>query len=162
MDEPATTDELVDVWQRANAARGQPATPERVARVRAKLMDAAACVVWLREAGDVVSMALAEPWCEDDGAGVQRPGWGHVSMVFVRPELWGRGVGGRTMAELHRQAADRRCQDLTLWTRRSNDRALALYASAGWARSGRTSTLPDGSAILQLGRSINGATARQG
>ncbi|MEO7745245.1 MAG: hypothetical protein ABIV05_03360, partial [Actinomycetota bacterium] len=91
VDARAPTDELIDVWRRANAARGQHPAPERVARVRAKLSHDRVCVVWLREAGDAVSLALAEPWREDDGAGLERPGWGHVSMVFVRPESWGHG-----------------------------------------------------------------------
>jgi GNAT superfamily N-acetyltransferase len=41
----------------------------------------------------VLAMALAEPGRTQDGAGAVVPGYGHVSMVFVHPDMWGRGLG---------------------------------------------------------------------
>jgi hypothetical protein len=44
---------------------------------------------------DVVAMALAEPGRAEHGAGAVIPGYGHVSMVFVHPDLWDAVSRGR-------------------------------------------------------------------
>ncbi len=143
----------VEVWRAANAARGLEPAAERTARVQEKVRAAGALVVVVREDSNVVAMALAEPGRSDDGAGEMTPGHGHVSMVFVSPEQWGRGIGGTLMTGLHRQAAARHWTTTSLWTRQSNERAQRLYATTGYRSSGRCSLLPAGDRIIHLHRS---------
>jgi len=42
----AELDAALGVWQRANAARGKPPGPQRIARAEARLADPAALVMW--------------------------------------------------------------------------------------------------------------------
>jgi len=148
---PAQLAAAVDVWRAANAARGLPPSAERTARIREKLAAPDAVVLLSpNPAGDVVGMALAEPGRADDGAGGLVPGYGHVSMVFVHPDEWGRGHGRRLLTALALQETG--WSRTTLWTRTSNDRAQRLYAAVGYRPTGRTSTLSDGDGIMQFER----------
>jgi GNAT superfamily N-acetyltransferase len=151
---PADHEAAVGVWLAANIARLLPPGAERVARVWEKLADPGACLVVGRHdaSGDVLAMALAEPGRTQDGAGAVVPGYGHVSMVFVHPDVWGLGLGGRLLQGLHERAADRGWDRTTLWTRASNVRARRLYEGRGYRTSGRQNTLGDSDLILQFER----------
>jgi ribosomal protein S18 acetylase RimI-like enzyme len=140
----------VQVWQAANAARGRVPTAERIARVQRKVRAADALLVVAHGNGTVVAMALAEPGREDDGGGEIVPGYGHISMVFVAPHLWGRGIGSTLLSGLHQHVQGRGWTCLTLWTREDNTRAQRLYAASGYRCNGRSSKLPSGEQILQL------------
>lgn len=142
----------VQVWQAANAARGREPTAERIARVRRKVRAADAVLVVAHESGTVVAMGLAEPGREDDGGGEIVPGYGHISMVFVAPHVWGRGIGSTLLSGLHQHVQARGWTRLTLWTGEDNARAQRLYAASGYWRNGRISTLPSGEQIVQLVR----------
>ena len=83
----------LDVWRRANTARGKTPGPERVARVQVKLADPAALVVLAERGGELLGLALAETGRDRDGAGGVVPGLCHVSMVFVCPDHWGNRIG---------------------------------------------------------------------
>jgi GNAT superfamily N-acetyltransferase len=100
----------------------------------------------------VLAMALAEPGRADHGAGTVIPGYGHVSMVFVRPDMSGQGVGRQVLQGLHRRASQRGWSRMMLWTRVSNARARRLYEGKGYRASGHETTLADGDPILQLER----------
>jgi GNAT superfamily N-acetyltransferase len=76
---------------------------------------------------EVVAMALAEHGRAEHGAGAVIPGYGHVSMVFVHPDLWGRGLGRQLLKGLHERASERGWSRTTLWTRASNARARRMY-----------------------------------
>jgi len=91
------------VWREARAAEGRPPGTERLERVAEKLADPAGFLFVERQSGDVVGMALAEAFRAAGGRGDVRPGWGHVSMVFVHPEYQGRGVGGRLVGRMIRE-----------------------------------------------------------
>ena len=52
-------------------------------------------------------MALAEPGRAEHGAGAVIPGYGHVSMGLVHPDLWGRGLRCRLLKGLHERASER-------------------------------------------------------
>ena len=125
----------LDVWRAARTAAGTPPSPARVDRVREKLGDDTACLLVGCD-GLVVAMALAEPYRERRGAGAVRPGAGHVSMVFVDPERWGRGVGGQLLDALHQEMRARGWTTSSLWTRSSNDRARRLYEGRGYQLTG--------------------------
>jgi len=144
----------VSVWRAAKVARLQTPSVERVVRVREKLADTRACLVVGREGanGDVLAMALAEPGRGERGAGPVVPGYGHVSMVFVHPDMWGRGVGGGLLQALHERMSARGWNRTTLWTRVSNERGRRLYEGQGYHASGQEATLGDGDHVLQLER----------
>jgi GNAT superfamily N-acetyltransferase len=144
----------VRVWRAANTARLLPPSVERVARIWEKLAEPEACLVIVRHdlSGDVLAMALAEPGRARLGAGAATAGYGHVSMVFVHPDVWGRGVGRQLMQGLHERASEKGWSRTTLWTRASNARARRLYEVQGYRGSGHEATLGDGDPILQLER----------
>jgi GNAT superfamily N-acetyltransferase len=151
---PADQQAAVRVWHAANVARLLPPSVDRVARIWEKLAEAHACLVigHLVADKDVVAMALAEPGRAENGAGTVIPDYGHVSMVFVHPDLWGRGLGRQLLQGLHERASERGWSRTTLWTRASNARARRLYDGQGYRRSGQETTIGGGDPILQLER----------
>jgi GNAT superfamily N-acetyltransferase len=151
---PADHEAAVRVWHAANVARRLPPSAERMARIWEKLAEPCACLAIgrLAPSGDVVAMALAEPGRAEHGAGTVIPGYGHVSMVFVHPDMWGRGIGRQLLQGPHKSASEEGWSRTTLWTRASNARARRLYEGQGYRRSGHETTLGDGDAILQFER----------
>ena len=105
-----------------------PPGGDRVARIWEKVAKPGACLVvgHLTPDRDVVAMALAEPGRAEHGAGVVIPGYGHESMVFVHPDMWGRGIGGQLLQGLHERASARGWSRTTLWTRASNARSTPV------------------------------------
>ncbi len=91
------------VWQAANEARGLLPSPRRVARVREKLDDPSALLLVAADGPEVIGMLLAEQGRSDDTR-APVPDLGHISMLFVRPDHWQRGIGGRPF-----DRADRAC-----------------------------------------------------
>jgi GNAT superfamily N-acetyltransferase len=149
---PADLDAARQCWRRANVARGKVPGVQRFERVGAKLADPAALVVVAIESPGVVGMAQAEPGRVDDGA--LDPGLCHVSMVFVDPGHWGRGIGGQLLDAVAEAARARGHQRLQLWTGTANERALRLYHHNGFRETGRTHHLATGEPIVQLARDI--------
>jgi GNAT superfamily N-acetyltransferase len=143
---PADHEAAVRVWHAANVARLLPPSVDRVARIWEQLAQPEACLVigHLVADGDVVAMALAEPGRADHGAGAVIPDCGHVSMVFVHPDMWGRGVGRQLLQGLHERTSERGWSHTTLWTRSSNARARRLHEGQGYRRSGQETTLGSG------------------
>lgn len=129
----------VEAWRAARTASGEPPDAARVTRVREKLRDPEARIFTSREDGRGVAMALAEPFREPDGS--LRPGWGHLSMMFVHPDHQARGVGD---ALLRRIRAEIDWPNLSVWTRDANIRARRLYRRQGFLPTTDTGTLhPD-------------------
>jgi GNAT superfamily N-acetyltransferase len=151
---PADHEAAVRVWRAANVARLIPPNVHRVDRIWEKLADPGACLVigHLDANREAVAMALAEPGRAEQGAGAVIPGYGHVSMVFVHPDLWGQGVGRQLLQGLHERTSERGWSRTTLWTRASNVGARRLYEGQGYRRSGHVATLGGGDPILQLER----------
>lgn len=132
----------VDIWRAANAARRRTATEARVRRVREKVAGAELALLahyGTRPAG----MLVAETYLVD---GVPLPGYGHISMVFVDPAVWGSHVGTEMIRDL--QSHD--WEGLSVWTRTDNRRAQRLYERTGFTDTGNRSTLHDGEEIMQL------------
>jgi len=88
-------------------------------------------------AGEVVGMTLGLQGLADDGAGPPIPGLCHVSMVFVTPDRWGEGIGGRLVAALLAEARSRGYVRVQLWTQADNTAAQRLYESHRFRRTGR-------------------------
>jgi GNAT superfamily N-acetyltransferase len=140
----------IAVWRAANEARGIPPAAERVSRVGVKLREVDALVLVARDSfGAHAGMALAEPGRSDDGTGPVIPGLGHISMVFVVPGQWGRGIGARLLGGVHDRAAQKAWAKLSLWTRETNVLARHLYESRGYTATGRVQHLPGGDRIIQ-------------
>jgi len=149
----ADTAAAVAVWEAAIAGRsGRPVAAERrVGTVQALSHPDGFPVVAVEggDDGEVIGMALGTQALADDGAGPPVPGHCHVAAVFVRPDRWGGGIGGRLVDAVLAEAAARGYRTAQLWTQADNERALRLYASRGFVRSGRSMTL-DGELIVHL------------
>ncbi len=106
---PADVELAVAVWLAANTARreGLPPPPEAKARARGHVGNLAAFLLIADDAGEVVGMALGVQALSDDGIGPPVPGLCHVSMVFVAPNRWGEGLGGRLVDALLKEARSR-------------------------------------------------------
>lgn len=133
----------LEVWHAARVGAGEPPSPDRVARVGEKLADPVAQLVVVERAGQVVGMALGEQFRTLDGRGEPVPGRAHVSMVFVTPNAQGRGVGVELLETFIARSA---WTEFSLWTRRSNLRAQALYRGRGFLPTGELSTTHAGAA----------------
>lgn len=69
-----------------------------------------------------------------DGDAVR--GTGEIASFYIDPPAWGHGAGRELMAEVVRQARERRFQRVTLWVLAGNERARGFYEKAGFARDG--------------------------
>ena len=136
--EPADVEPAVGVWFAANSARreGLPPQPEQEARARDHVSNPRAFLLVADVAGEVVGMALGEQALSKDGAGPPVKGLCHVSMVFVAPTYWGRGIGGRLVDALLPEARSRGYNRAQLWTQFDNVRARRLYEGRGFVPSG--------------------------
>ena len=81
------------LWWRAESSRRHgPPPPVSVERVRGYARRAGAFLLVADSAGEVVSMALVTP------ASSRPAEVAVVQMVFVAPERWGEGIGGKLVA----------------------------------------------------------------
>lgn len=130
------------VWLAARCASGEPPSPARIERVRAKLIEPDGLLATASDqAGLVIGMALAEPCRDESGSGAPRAGRGHVSMVFVHPEHQSRGVGSAVLDALIAASPWPR---LSLWTRETNLAAHRLYAGRGFGVTSDRGATPAG------------------
>ena len=136
---PADFDPAIGVWRASNEARlegrGVP-PPEHGARVRAHLENPDA-FLFVAEDGAVSGMAVGMQGLADDGAGPPIKGLCHVGAVFVSPERWGEGLGGRLVDAVLDEARARGYVKAQLWTHAGNARAHKLYTRRGFRRTGR-------------------------
>jgi len=129
----------VAVWAVANAARreGVPPRPEQAERARGHVDDPEVVLFVADDAGEVVGMALGEQALSDDGSGPPVDGLCHVSMVFVAPDRWGEGLGGRLVDALLEEVRRRGYERAQLWTQMGNARDRRLYEGRGFRPSER-------------------------
>jgi ribosomal protein S18 acetylase RimI-like enzyme len=144
-------DEMVDVWLAANAARGRVAPVVREERVREKLSDPVSLPIVALERALVVGMALGEPGRHDDGRGALDPSLLHVSMVFVRPDRWGLGVGRTLLDGLFGDGRELGFRRASLWTGGDNDRARRLYDRCGMQLTGARKKIDAYGVVVQYG-----------
>ena len=122
-----------ELWRRVEAARRRaPPPPISASRVRGYARRAGAFLVVADSARDgLVGMALVtppEPRPSEEVAALQ--------MVFVDPERWGEGVGGRLVAAALAEARARGFGRARLWAHADDERARRLYEGRGFGRSG--------------------------
>jgi ribosomal protein S18 acetylase RimI-like enzyme len=76
------------------------------------------------EAGRVLGYTAAHP---DDG---------EMFLLFVHPTYGGHGIGRTLLSAAHDSLREAGCKQAYLFTHEQNERALALYASAGYRLDG--------------------------
>lgn len=137
---PPDHEAAVEVWRTANEARrrGAPAPAEHERRVRDRFGLPAVWLLVADDDGEVVGVTSGMAARDDDGAGAVIAGRCHLSLVFVRPDRWGRGIGGDLVDGALEEARRRGYQRIQLWTHEDNERAQRLYTRRGFARTGRT------------------------
>jgi ribosomal protein S18 acetylase RimI-like enzyme len=113
-----------------------------------------AFMVIAEEAGEVVGMAVGMQGLDADGAGPPIPGYCHITAVFVAPDRWGNGIGGRTVDAVLAEARARNYDYVRLWTHADNERAQRLYEHRGFRRTSREHIDDDGERIVQYGREL--------
>jgi GNAT superfamily N-acetyltransferase len=139
-------DDAVSVYERSNLARRQgdwPSRSARVAQVTASLHDAAGHdASWFligRDGTEAVAMALIHPFRAGGGNGDVIPGTWFLSLIYVLPERWGTGIGGRLLDAVIDEAKRRGGHHIYLWTHEhQHERAHRLYRSRGFAPTGHT------------------------
>ncbi len=140
---PNDVNEAVSVYERSNLARRHghwPSRSSRVAEVTAKMHGIASWFLIGRLDGEAVAMALVEPFRAHDGTGDGVPGTVFLNLIYVLPELWGRGIGGTMLDAVIHEVARRGSYRIYLWTHElENERAQSLYRSRGFVRTGVTS-----------------------
>ena len=136
---PDDAEQALAVWTGANAARrgDRAPLPEQEERARRQIGAPGAFLFVAEAAGGIVGMALGVQGRADDGAGPPVAGLCHVSMVFVAPDRWGEGIGGRLVDDLLAEARTRGYDRAQLWTQHDNRGARKLYEGRGFRPSGR-------------------------
>jgi ribosomal protein S18 acetylase RimI-like enzyme len=154
------------LWTTANTGRqaevGLPLGPvagagmaEAEQQVHLRLADPAAFALLVEEDDDLVAMALVLHALAQDGASREPlPGLAHVSMVAVRPDRWGRRLGGLVLDLAQLEARKRGFTHAQLWTHETNRRAQRLYERLGWAASGKTKSDDHGELIRHYIREL--------
>jgi ribosomal protein S18 acetylase RimI-like enzyme len=66
------------------------------------------------------------------------PDDGELFLLFVDPAYGGRGIGRTLLSAAHDALRAAGCQQAFLFTHEQNERALALYMSAGYRPDGQT------------------------
>jgi GNAT superfamily N-acetyltransferase len=157
---------IARLWRSADAARqaevGLPSGPvagagvaEAEQHVHLRLADPASFALLVEEAGDPVAMALVLQALARDGAGPDPlPGVAHISMVAVRPDRWGQGLGALVLDRAQHNARNRGFTRAQLWTQETNRRAQRLYERLGWTASGRTKADDHGERIRHYVRAL--------
>lgn len=135
---PSDVEAALAVWRAANGARlnGRPAPEGHGARVRAH-METPGAFFFVADTGGVSGMAVGMQGLADDGAGPPVEGLCHVGAVFVVPDRWGEGFGGRLVDAVLAEARARGYERAQLWTHAANARAHRLYDRRGFRRTGR-------------------------
>ena len=144
------------VWRAANSARrgGRSVPAQHEDRVRGYARKPGAFLLVADDAGEVVGMGLGMQGLADDGAGPPIPGLCHVSMIFVAPDRWGEGIGGRIVDAVLAEARSRGYDRVQLWTHVDNLRAQRLYEGRGFRRSGREADDDLGEGIVHYERAL--------
>jgi GNAT superfamily N-acetyltransferase len=61
---------------------------------------------------------------------------GEVTTIYVRPDLFGQGVGGGLMSAALTALRDAEYVEAALWVLEHNARAIAFYTAGGWRPDG--------------------------
>jgi GNAT superfamily N-acetyltransferase len=148
---------VVALWRVAAADRrsGQPVVDTHEERVRAFFRDFNAfLVVSDTEQGALLGAAVGRQALADDGTGPPVPGLLHISMVLVRPDRWGQGLGSVLLDTTLDEARLREYERAQLWAHADSARAHRLCESRKFFRTGRERADRDGHPIVQFHRGL--------
>jgi ribosomal protein S18 acetylase RimI-like enzyme len=134
---PEEIDAALAVYLASNDARrnGQPTPAHHVERVRVSLGNPEAIFLVAVDDNVCVGMALAMQSRADYGTGLPEPGICFISMIFVSPDCWGKGIGGKLVDAVIAEAQSRDYTLIQLWTHANNLRAQHLYERHGFSRT---------------------------
>lgn len=129
---------LLAVFNASEAARrGADVATEQLDKVESRL--GAGWLLVAEDGDEPVGFGAGFDALTDDGAGDEViPGLAHLGLVFIRPDHWGRGVGGQVVDKVLDEARRRAYQRIQLWTHEDNERAQRLYTGRGFHRDGRS------------------------
>jgi len=146
----------VAVWRAAEVARrsGRPVRAEHEQRVRNYTRKPDAFLLLAEDASEVLGMGLGMQGLAGDGAGPPVPELCHIAMIFVAPERWGEGIGGRVLGGVLDEARSRGYERAQLWTHAYNARAQRLYEGHGFRRTGREKVDDLGQWIVHYERAL--------
>jgi GNAT superfamily N-acetyltransferase len=86
----------------------------------------------VEDAGAVVGFASTRPSRDDDTP----PGTGELASIYLAPEAWSRGLGGRLLATAVDDLHGRGFAPLVLWVIEANLRGRRFYERVGWRPDG--------------------------
>ena len=66
------------------------------------------------------------------------PDVGELTVIYVRPDRWGEGIGRRLIQRAVQSLAEAGFSSATLWVLDANERARRFYEEAGWTTDGAT------------------------
>ena len=156
---PSSVEDLAKLWVDAESSRraseSTSSNPDRalylkvISRRLTALIGHAGTIPLIARLGDQpAAMTVVVQGRADDGASDDpEPGLAHVTMVAVRPDLWGRRYGEGVLRHAVERAARLGYRRAQLWTPASNRRARSLYERLGWTLSGRERQTEDGELI---------------
>lgn len=139
-------------WRSAAEARpgAAPRTAEQAAQLSATMQRPDAVLLIAEDGDRCVGMGLAMQSRADHGSGPPEPGIWFLSLIYVAPDRWGEGIGGRIAGELLATGRDGGFDIARLWTESDNDRAQRLYARLGFLPTGYTRLSDRGEPITQF------------
>lgn len=111
-----------------------PDRPGRIQRWRAWLSDPEISAVIAEVDGDIVGFCTIRPSGDHDAA----PGEAEMPTLYVRPDLWHRGIGRALCRAGLDRARQRGFGQLTLWVLEMNRRARDFYETFGFVSDGAT------------------------
>jgi ribosomal protein S18 acetylase RimI-like enzyme len=129
-----------DIWARAQTSRiGTTVSASEIAPlIRSRLEAWGAIVLFGERDGEPVSVAMASPAREGDGAGAVIPLVAHISIVATHPDWWGHGYARIVLTEMLGVLRADGYGGAQLWTQDTNARAIALYRGLGFERTKRS------------------------
>lgn len=133
-------DGAVAVFLRSNLARRNGVWPHEassVARFRNALRRPGAQLTLAEDGSSLVGIALAEPLRDVEGDGGVIPDGQFLGYLYVVPERWSEGIGGRLLDAVIDDARGRSRRQIRLWTHEDNERSHRLYRSRGFNPTGR-------------------------
>lgn len=96
----------------------------------------------LEEGGSLIGVCHGGPYRDWSTEGVIQ-GVAKVTGLAIDPELWGRGYGRALLTSALDLMRDRGFEEARLWVEINNGRAIRLFESFGFKRTGRLETDDD-------------------
>jgi GNAT superfamily N-acetyltransferase len=84
------------------------------------------------EAAEDATVAVSE----GEVVGFAFTGACELQFFFTHPRVWGRGAGRALLAHAEDALRAAGCAEAVVWTEERNERALAVYGTAGWEPDG--------------------------